>query len=620
MEKGYRIGDGVRRAGLVCPYVRLPFDPVTRPLQIYSTDPADSKLIGSIATVKVPYEPLNPGPVGRLFEVVGTQGTDGLPYLPVDLEDPTVLVRGGIAPSPTNYHFIMQMTYAVAMSTYEAFRVALGRNLHWGFDSPFSEPARLKIYPFFEKHRNAFYDRDDASVKFGWYLSDGEVEFKNLNGDIKKRNLRKGKVFTALSHDIVVHEVSHALLDGLRPNFLRPFHSDTLALHEGFADLVAVFQHFGHRDLVKAAILESGENLTTSRLLTDIARQFGQTQEYPSLALRTAVDAMKCDASGCRVEGEPILYDTGYPIHKLGSVLVSSVFQAFATVFQRKTRNYINIATRGTGVLPKGNLESTLADLLAKKASELAGQFLSICIRAIDYCPPVAVTFGDYLRAMITADQDLVPDDPYGYRESLINAFIDRDIPIDGVDTLSESSLLWETKYEQVDKSLLNAILREQEMGSMIQDTEEKYRKRASRVGDYLVASGAYKRLGLIDPASPPQGWESVSVPVIESARISRRIGPDSRLETDLVVEITQQVDIRLDGRRFPAIQGCTVIIDSRGKIRYVIGKDAITYVKQMQERITDRTFAFGNFWSPEGTRWVEQEKLLARIHAECEI
>ncbi len=27
-----------------------------------------------------------------------------------------------------------------------------------------------------------------------------------------------------------------------------------------------------------------------------------------------------------------------------------------------------------------------------------------MCIRAIDYCAPVGITFGDYLRAVITAD------------------------------------------------------------------------------------------------------------------------------------------------------------------------------------------------------------------------
>ena len=45
-----------------------------------------------------------------------------------------------------------------------------------------------------------------------------------------------------------------------------------------------------------------------------------------------------------------------------------------------------------------------------------------MCIRALDYCPPVDITFGEYLRALITADADLVPDDDRGYRVAMIGA------------------------------------------------------------------------------------------------------------------------------------------------------------------------------------------------------
>jgi hypothetical protein len=38
-------------------------------------------------------------------------------------------------------------------------------------------------------------------------------------------------------------------------------------------------------------------------------------------------------------------------------------------------------------------------------------------------CPPVDLRFGDFLRAMITADHDLVPDDPFGYREAIVMRF-----------------------------------------------------------------------------------------------------------------------------------------------------------------------------------------------------
>ncbi len=33
---------------------------------------------------------------------------------------------------------------------------------------------------------------------------------------------------------------------------------------------------------------------------------------------------------------------------------------------------------------------------------------LNTCIRALDYCPPVDITFGDYLRAIITAEPKMI--------------------------------------------------------------------------------------------------------------------------------------------------------------------------------------------------------------------
>ena len=51
-------------------------------------------------------------------------------------------------------------------------------------------------------------------------------------------------VFTAVSHDIVAHETTHALLDGLHRRYREATNVDVLAFHEAFADIVALFQHF----------------------------------------------------------------------------------------------------------------------------------------------------------------------------------------------------------------------------------------------------------------------------------------------------------------------------------------------------------------------------------------
>jgi hypothetical protein len=77
---------------------------------------------------------------------------------------------------------------------------------------------------------------------------------------------------------------------------------------------------------------------------------------------------------------------------------------------------------------------------------------LRICIRGIDYCPPIDVTFGDYLRAIITADVDMVAEDERNYRVAFIEAFQKRGIFPAGIKTMSVETL----KYEPIPESKLD--------------------------------------------------------------------------------------------------------------------------------------------------------------------
>jgi hypothetical protein len=60
-----------------------------------------------------------------------------------------------------------------------------------------------------------------------------------------------------------------------------------------------------------------------------------------------------------------------------------------------------------------------------------------MCIRALDYCPPVDLTFGDYLRGIITADLDLKGEDQHEFRLAFIAAFRRRGIYPRGIKALS---------------------------------------------------------------------------------------------------------------------------------------------------------------------------------------
>ena len=392
----------------------------TRPLKIFAIDPMLARGRSEGIQIDVENEILQPGPLGERLQVVDFDGAHDRFYPPVDLDHPDVMMRGGMDPSESDPRFHQQMVYAVAMRTLANFDKALGRRLSLRRGRT---KRRLRLMPHAFYGANAFYDRNLHAVLFGYFRADPERP-----GD----NIPNQTIFTCLSHDIIAHEVTHAIVDRLRPHFLEPTNEDVLAFHEGFSDIVALLQKFSFRDLVHEQLQQSRIDIRSRSVLIDLASQFG----YASGAgkpLRTAID-----------EPDPQAYRTQLEPHARGSILVSAVFDAFFATYERRTRDLIRIATGGTGRLPEGSLQPDLVARVATEASRTAQQVLNMCIRAFDYLPPIDITFGDYLRALVTADFELSPDDEWGLRAALIEAFRVRGVYATQVASLAEQSLLWE--------------------------------------------------------------------------------------------------------------------------------------------------------------------------------
>lgn len=568
---GFAVGDGVARGARAAAYERRADDPIYRPLWIYTTDPSASRYEGATAIVNVPFEPLDPGPVGALFKVVPVDPSTGDRWTVLEPDRVDVLLGSGRPPSPADPRFHQQMVYAVCSAVYAAFRRALGRQITWGFDrgpgadmspgadtGPGADGHRLVVYPHGGEARNAWYDPAQGALRFGYYRADDDATGRNVPG---------GFVFTCLSHDIVAHEVTHALLDGLRAHFTLPTSPDVLGFHEGFADLVAILQHFSYPEVVRAGIAASRGSLTQTELLTGLARQFGHTTgaNHP---LRTAVTV---DARG---EVVPRPYRADAEAHEMGSVLVSAVFDAFLAVYRRKTARYVRLATGGTGVLPGHEIPADLQGVLAHEASQLASQFLAICIRAIDFCPPVDLELGEYLRALITADLDLVPDDPWGYREALIESFGRHRIFPPQVRSLAEDELRWQAPEAAIEPVAALTFAKLQFRGdpACASDAHELARQ-ADAVG--RLVSGHLGHFGMIAPGDAPRG-DRVDPPRVQSVRSCRRVGPDGQVVFDLVAEVTQRRVVADAGGEVAVYGGATVLIGPQGEVRYVVAKHVL--------------------------------------------
>lgn len=570
LDDMFELGDTIRALFEAYPN-SLPFDiyehqiddPIYRPLRIFTLDPTTSRLEGATALVNVPYEPLQQGPEGKLFKIEDHTDCHEGRCTPADLEDRKVLLKNGYEPSSSDLRFHRQMVYAVCSTVYATFRAALGRELGLG-SSWHVGHGKLVIRPHAFQGRNAYYDEARHELHFGYYEAGEEVTGRTLPGSC---------VYACLSHDIITHELTHVLLHNLRRHFIEPSSLDTLAFHEAFADLVAIFQHFSYKEVVLTAIRKWRGSLEQAELLTNLAQQFGHTEA--GAAVRSAID-VKSDTE------TPAFYDPSLEPHKLGSILVSAVFEAFITVFKRKTARYIRLATQGTGVLPKeGELPAELQNILAEKASRLASQFLSICIRAVDYCPPVDVRFGDYLRALITADYNLVPDDPWAYREALIDAFRRRRLHPREVTSYSEEDLLWRPTQKPLPciAPLSFAELKFQgDPGRPFSGKE--LRRQACVLGEFITQRENLREFGLVAEDEPEiaQAGDQVSLPVIESIRSARRIGPNGQIVFDSVAEIVQKRSVRGGNGQeaFDYYGGCTVILGPNGAVRYVITKSVI--------------------------------------------
>jgi hypothetical protein len=562
----YTLGHRVERACRVVPYERKPGDPVVRPLQIFALDPSESRLHGNVAKVDVPYEPLLPGPQGAIIEVdareFGRKGRVLQSHAALSLDDPRLMLGGGLDPSQSDPRFHAQMVYAVCSSLYQRFREALGRSVAWGFAVPDDHlgPIRLCIKPLGAREDNAYYDPDSGELLFGYYAAEKESTGRNLPG---------GFVFTCLGHDIVAHECTHALLDGLRAHFTTTTHVDVAAFHEGFADIVALLHRFSQREVVRQALRASRGSLATDRL-TAIGRQFGETSGDFG-PIRNAIDSKPGEM--------PPPYDKFDEPHDRGRSLCAAIYEAFVIIYDRKRARYLRLATGGSGVLNREHeLPADLLEILTDTACTLAGQFLNICIRAIDYCPPVDIRFGDYLRAVITADYDLVPADPWGYREAWIDAFRRRGIYPNDVRNLGEDALLWCAPQSSIEavRALGFAELRFDGDPGRAPGSSE-LRRQANEVGRLVTRADYRGEFGLVDPTTVKTGDSAeiadVGVPTVESVRAARRVGPNSEILFDLVAEVTQRVVRRHKSQKVELYGGSTILIDPWGQVRYVIRK-----------------------------------------------
>jgi len=429
--------------------------PAVRALKVYAFDPQASVTLATAMdndfVVELPWEerwesPLEKGPVNDYVEVIDIDPAAGLFYEPVDLNDNVLLAQGSLAPSEGRPQFHQQMVFAVVMRTIRAFERALGRTVLWARDDDVSNSdtgltpvernftKRLRIYPHALREANAYYSPAKRALLFGYFRADAVAS-----------DIQANWVFTCLSQDIIAHETTHAILHGMRQRSIEPSNVDAMAFHEAFADIIALLQHFSMKGVVRHLLGASRGSLREPGLLTGLGDQFGRATGRRG-ALRYALEELTRRAEEAGADGQSLVsaaatLDSVVDAHARGGFLVAAVFDAFVTIYERRTADLMRL---GRPVSADDGLHPDLVARLADEAAKAADQVMRMCVRALDYAPPVDLRFGEYLRAIITADTDLVPNDPLLYRIAFIEAFKRWGITVPGCISMAPDSLLWD--------------------------------------------------------------------------------------------------------------------------------------------------------------------------------
>lgn len=366
------------RVGKDIPEIQVPF---------LQQDPLVARRTGNyvgIRKLNLPGEPfLGAGPTSGRVAVVDYNGDLDQTFAPVQvLSEGNGFAVGRISVHhlERNFSFHQVNVWATVLRTLrmlESERV-FGRPIPWAFNG-----GRLLILPHAGYWENAFYDRGTGALHF-FYFEDPQG----------------GPVFTCLSHDIVTHELGHAVLDGLKPYYNEVSSPDTAGFHEYFGDAVAMVSALTQREIAVLAAGDAPRKLSGQNLIAKIASQFGSaiygtaSRDY----LRTADHKLTMDD----IRGN-------WEEHDYSQVLSGTFYDVLKTLYEdeiprQKERRK---ARRIDGQVCVASLINA-ADYTTR-----------IMLRALDYCPPVDISYRDYAQAIIRADEVAYPTDERGYRRKV---------------------------------------------------------------------------------------------------------------------------------------------------------------------------------------------------------
>ena len=286
---------------------------------------------------------------------------------------------GDFIEAPLSAEFDAVHAFAVVRATLTMYQRALAGGdvpaaVPWQWNTPRNADP-IEIFPRHSNMQNAFYSRTGRLLAFGFFPQRGAT------------------IFTCRSLDIVAHEAGHAVLDGMKPNWLLAGNPpQTGALHESFGDLTAIFLTLSQLDQVEAVIAQTKANLHNKTFLADLAEEFGLALGLP-MGLRNA-------------DNDLTVSQVGNEVHALSQVFTGAIYDILADIFEFERQPLVR------------------DDAVTLHA---VGEYVrSLLVRAIHAAPASAATFADVANQMLlVASAD---GKPAAYRNFIRNRFVLREV------------------------------------------------------------------------------------------------------------------------------------------------------------------------------------------------
>ncbi len=300
-------------------------------------------------------------------------------------------VFGDFIQTPGTDQFDAVHTFSVVQMTLKMVQRALsslGNPVPWQWNSAVNTDPLQVFAHGLPGTMNAFYSRGQRALKFGDFVKPG--------------SLPPQQVFTCRSLDIVSHETGHAILDGLKPNWIVSGNPQAGGLHESFGDLMAIFLTLSQLDQVEAIIAQTRANLHDKTFLSDMAEEFGLALGRPN-GLRNADNNLK-------------LSEVSTEVHAISQVFTGAIYDILADIFAFE--------------------RNTAAKDDAHVLLDVGQYLLGLVLKAIIDAPANNPTYADVAKKMKDSANP-------AYVNFIVNQFTIREIVvpalgIDGTETLTE--------------------------------------------------------------------------------------------------------------------------------------------------------------------------------------